>query len=91
MSSFEPIFTHPTETSVPTKNMTPDPQDGQPNQHDDSEEYLCGDTSPLQGINPGRDQDRSRIDECIPASWVYNSGSSGEDPIPSGFELIEGN
>lgn len=36
-----------------------------PSQTADGEEYICGNTGPgFPGNNPGRDQDRSRSDEC---------------------------
>jgi hypothetical protein len=35
-----------------------------PSQTADGEEYICGDSGPgFPGNNPGRDQDRSRMDE----------------------------
>jgi len=35
----------------------------------DSEEYLCGQPGPAHPYaNPGRDQDRSRADECVEAT-----------------------
>lgn len=40
------------------------PKYGPPEQTADGEEYICGNTGPgFPGNNPGRDQDRSRIDE----------------------------
>lgn len=73
----EPAFTHPSPTSSIIKNMAQPPKTSAPPPDDDSSEYLCGDTSPLQGVNPGRNQDVSRVDECVPASYSYSSGASG--------------
>lgn len=45
------------------------PNYGPPSQTADGEEYICGDTGPgFPGNNPGRDQDRSRMDEYQGAS-----------------------
>jgi hypothetical protein len=44
------------------------PEYGPPPQSADGEEYICGNTGPgFPGNNPGRDPDRSRQDEMIPA------------------------
>jgi hypothetical protein len=40
------------------------PEIGPPAQDADNSEYLCGNAGPaFEGHNPGRDQDRSRLDE----------------------------
>lgn len=44
------------------------PEVGPPAQDDDSDEYLCGNPGPAHPYaNPGRDQDRSRVDERVAA------------------------
>jgi hypothetical protein len=41
---------------------------GHPAQSADSDEYICGHSGNAHPYaNAGRDQDRSRVDECIPA------------------------
>lgn len=75
-------FDHPSCQSVPVDegepSMFPPPADitAPPAQYTGSE-YLDGSTAGYQGANPGRDQDRSRIDECSPASYRYQSRASG--------------
>lgn len=58
--SFEGPQTKPLDEAPP--KVSP------PTQTADGEEYICGSTGPgFPGNNPGRDQDRSRVDECSPA------------------------
>ncbi len=57
----------------PTTKVIHNPQEAPelpvPSQTADGEEYICGDTGPgFPGNNAGRDQDRSRQDECQAAS-----------------------
>jgi len=54
-----------------------------PAQEHHSDGYLDGSTAKLEGANPGRDQDRSRVDECQYASYSYPSGSFGSEPSES--------
>ena len=55
-------FTAPSTKVV--HNPQAAPEYGPPTQTADGEEYVCGDTGPgFPGNNPGRDQDRSRMDE----------------------------
>jgi hypothetical protein len=63
----------PFSFTAPSTKVVHNPQEapeyGPPSQTADGEEYICGDTGPgFPGNNPGRDQDRSRVDECIAAS-----------------------
>jgi hypothetical protein len=39
--------------------------------------YLDGSTAKLEGANPGRDQDRDRQCECVPASYTYPTAAFG--------------
>lgn len=58
---------------------------GPPAQTADGEEYLCGDAGPgFPGNNPGRDQDRSRADERIPAIGCSRYVSAGPTPASYG-------
>jgi len=41
--------------------------------------YMDGSVSKLEGANPGRDQDRSRMDECQGASYHYGSSEAQHD------------
>lgn len=44
------------------------PKVSPPSQSEDTSEYICGQVGNAHPYaNPGRDQDRSRADECIPA------------------------
>lgn len=52
--------------AVPVDEETP--KVGPPTQGADSDEYICGHTGNAHPYaNPGQDQDRVRVDNCIPA------------------------
>lgn len=58
--SFDAPLTKPVDEAAP--KISP------PSQGTDSDEYLCGNTGNAHPYaNAGRDQDRSRQDECVPA------------------------
>lgn len=77
MSTLTVGYTHPSDNTLPIKNTQVPPKTAAPPQKGDAEEYLCGDLSGYQGANPGRDQDRSRMDERVGASYIYPSQASG--------------
>lgn len=58
--SFDSPVAEPIDEKVP--HIEP------PEQTSDGDEYVCGNSGPaFEGHTPGRDQDRSRADEYIPA------------------------
>lgn len=77
-------FIHPAPQSVPVDEddphqYPPPAQIKPPAAKYTGSDYLDGSTASLAGANPGRDQDRSRVDECTPASYHYNSRASGTE------------
>lgn len=58
--SFDSPLAHPVEAETPKV--------GPPSQGTDADEYICGSTGNAHPYaNAGRDQDRSRQDECVAA------------------------
>jgi len=87
----EPRFSHPSAQSVPVDEHEPHlypapPNISAPAADTDASDYLDGSTAGYEGANPGRDQDRSRVDECQGTSYKYTS--SGTDHPDS--DVIEG-
>jgi hypothetical protein len=90
MSTLTVPYKHPSDLSVRLTNTQEPPKVGPPSPIDDKEEYLCGSLAGYPSVNAGRDQDRSRLDECIPASYHYPEHASGveaenETGVTEGF------
>lgn len=65
--NFEATLAKPTD-ELPTSYEHKSSDVSHPPQDADSDEYLCGSAGPgFPGNTPGRDQDRSRLDEYTPA------------------------
>lgn len=71
-------YTHPSDLTAPihNKDLPPNPAQASP-QFDSG--YMDGSCESYAGANPGRDQDRSRMDERIAASYSYSSSASGSE------------
>lgn len=69
-------YRFPSPQAVPYGESTP--PDSAPEPCIDSG-YMDGSVQAYSGANPGRDQDRSRICECIPASYSYSGKPSGTE------------
>lgn len=67
----------PSDLTAPIHNAKCPPDPAQPSPNFDSD-YMDGSVQAYSGANPGRDQDRSRVDECTPASYSYKSSPSGQ-------------
>lgn len=93
MAEFGVAYHHPSDTSSIVKNAAEPPHTSPPPPAKDTNEYLCGSSSfvtTYQGANGGRDQDRSRVDECTPGSYSYVSRSTqreaeNETGVTEGF------
>ena len=82
-------YKYPSDLTAPIHNKDLPPNPAQPSPDFDSN-YMDGSVQGYECANPGRDQDRSRLCEHIPASYVYPSGAGGsasenETGIMEGF------
>jgi hypothetical protein len=74
----EEQFTYPTGLTNPIHNAKCAPVIP-PAPADFDSGYMDGTVQAYPGANPGRDQDRSRQDEYIPASFTYKGTAVGSD------------
>jgi len=72
----EESYKVPSDLTLPIHNKAKAPNPASASPVFDSG-YMDGSVQAYSGANPGRDQDRDRQCECIPASYSYNSGASG--------------
>lgn len=68
----------PSDLTAPIHNAKAAPNPAQPAPEFDSG-YVDGSVVSYQGANPGRDQDRDRQCECIPASYRYTGTAIGTE------------
>lgn len=68
----------PSDLTAPIHNKALPPSPAQPEPCFDSD-YMDGTVQAHECANPGRDQDRSRLDECRPSSYSYPSGAGGSE------------
>jgi hypothetical protein len=77
-------YKHPSPQSVPVDEghprSFPAPAEVGPPSPQFDDDYLDGNLAGYEGANPGRDQDRNRQCECIPAHFNYPAGATGSDP-----------
>lgn len=66
----------PSDLTKPVDKSAPNPAQASP-QFDSG--YVDGSCESYAGASPGRDQDRSRVDERIGASYSYSSSASGSE------------
>lgn len=65
----------PSDLTKPIDEGAPNPAQATPN-FDSG--YMDGSVQAYSGANPGRDQDRNRANECIPASYSYGVNTFSE-------------
>ena len=68
----------PSDLTLPIHNKAEAPNPASAGAEFDSG-YMDGSVQAYSGANPGRDQDRSRVDECIPACYHYTGSAVGTE------------